>query len=217
MLLTTLLPQKMNDLFELGEIKGSIEEGTFFSWVQLIVAIFAIAGPVVLTVYLYRHGESREKNDIMRRACEAILRELQENEEALTTKRHKRIEYPIGKQSAAPVNSARSYEEGVSYTNAYLNIDAFDSILHSGIFTHFGIETQHTLSELYSRVRNHNEMITYTNEFEDRFFSDGDSDEKRKRWQKEVERYEIILTKWEYEILPLLYDARRKVQDEKPR
>ena len=95
----------------------------------------------------------------------------------------------------------------VNYTNAYLELDAYESGLHSGFITHLSTNSQHVLTAVYSRIRSRNELITYIDRFQDLFFLSDDTKQRLDRWYKAVERYDLLLTRWEQEIIKLLEET----------
>jgi hypothetical protein len=158
---------------------------------ELMGLTATIAAPLFYLLYTRRS----EKYNILKRSSESLKREILDNEDALSGKKNYQIiEYKT--------KESKSQEDvQVKYTNAFLDYEVYSSILSSGELTHFSRKTQYYVTYIYTRIKNHNETINYTNEYEDRFFVDGEDKEKIKRWQNEVEKYEISLSKWEKEIL----------------
>ncbi len=185
---------------KLEEVRKIIDASSQYETIQIAIATAAI----IATILLYWYQQSSSRKDAIRRACDTIIKELEENKTALTTDKHKRITY------------ATSGGDNVNYTNAYLDTDAYDSVLHSGLFTHFTAETRHKLSLFYSRIKSHNELLTYTSKFEDMFFLNDNSNERKQRWYLEIERYDLILTKWESEAIKLLDESEGLVKSERP-
>jgi hypothetical protein len=167
-------------------------------WLQVFFAVAAIA----LTLVLYAHQQSKERKEAVKRSCGAILREIEENKKLLESKEYEKIEYNIQDQLTGPNNI-------VKYTNAYLDSEAYKSILHSGFFTFFDVYTQHKLTLLYERIHGRNELISYVDHFQDLYFLYNDNSKANlDKWYKKVERYDILLTKWEEEILNLLDEVK---------
>jgi hypothetical protein len=198
--ITSLNESNEKIISKLEEVSQRISETAVYQTIQIIVATVAIA--VIIGVYWHQQSSSRK--DSIRRACDTILKELEENQTALTTEKHKRITYTTSKG------------EKLNYTNAFFDTDAYDSVLHSGLFTHFSADTRHKLSLFYSRIKSHNELLDYTNRYEDNFFLNDDSEERKQRWQQEIERYDLLLTKWESEAIKLLDEVEKLVRQERP-
>ena len=109
----------------------------------------------------------------------------------------------------------------IHYKNSFFNTDAYDSIVHSGLFTYFEGTTQDKLSNLYIRIKKHNEILKYKNEFEDRFFMNDARtrtrrEEREKTWFRKVTRYEVTLTKYRGEIINLLDTVENSIREEIP-
>jgi hypothetical protein len=100
--------------------------------------------------------------------------------------------------------------------NAYLESDAYDSIAQSGLIKHLRIDMQSRLTMLYSRIKSRNKLITYTEHFEALFFLYDDSNDRLRAWYKKIEKYDILLTRWENEIIDLLEDIEGQLKKEKP-
>jgi len=177
------------------------------SWLQAFLA----AGAIGVSFFLYWRQQRNERNGILKRSQQTILRELKENEEAIT-KRYTHESYTITRVDK--ITKIVSKIE-INYTNAYLDSDAYASILNTGSFTHLPLETQHKLSMLYGRIRAHNELITYVDRFQDSFLLYDKSPARIEKWYKAVERYDITLTHWEKEILDHFEEVKKLLEDKK--
>jgi hypothetical protein len=171
--------------------------------------IFGISFIAIIATLVFLYVQQvRERHDMIRRACLAILREMKENKETLTGTKFPHIMYNV--------NSASNNEERVNYTNAFLDLNAYESIVYSGYFTHFSVDTQHTLTILYGRVRNRNEVVKYREHYQDMFFLNDESEERVAKWYKRVERYDLFLTQLEHQIVKSLDDAELLIKKEIP-
>jgi len=172
-------------------------------------AFLSLLAAVAVPLFIYGLSQYIGKRSLLQRAPKAILRELKENEEALTGKKgFDVIQYTSEKEDKSG-NKIK-----VKYTNGLLDADAYDSVVKSGQFTHLKVETQNILTAIYTRIKDHNETNRYTNEFEDQFFMNDDSEARKNAWYKAVERYDIVLTKWEQEILERLPKAKLLLEKE---
>ena len=52
-------------------------------------------------------------------------------------------------------------EHDISHIGNAININAFDSIINSGLFTNFKTVTRNHLSNLYTHVKRRNELLIY--------------------------------------------------------
>jgi hypothetical protein len=161
---------------------------------------------IIAAIVIYFVQQANEKRETIRRSTESILKEITDNKKAFS-KIHQRVGYVIGQHEGN--------QKEVNYLNAYLESEAYQSIIGSGFFTHFCIDTQHTLTMLFSRIKTRNELISYLDHFEDEFFLyHENSEETLKKWYKKVEKYDRLLTEWEQEIVELLPVVERLVRAE---
>lgn len=176
----------------------------FQSWLQVALAVAAI----VISIFIYRHKEVSDRNNLLQRSYKTLLMELEENKPALEPDaKHQRVKYPLPSSKEGDIKE-------VNYTNAYLDVDAYESILYSGNITHLPPETQKRIIQLYQRIKKHNEVLSWTNQFEDMFFLDGNNTTERlASWHSEVKRYEKNLTKLEMEMLPLMNSVIKDIRD----
>jgi hypothetical protein len=175
------------------------DKWSFYILILGLITILVTASTVATDMVLKSQEWKNERNDTIN----VILNELQENKKALLSNVHSRINYVIE-------DSQLNIKE-INYINAYLELDAYESVLHSGLIKHLPIDIQSRLTMLYSRIRSRNELIAYTNRFEDMFFIYDDSQERLNRWYKKIQKYDILLTQWEAEIIDLLEETERKV------
>jgi len=161
-------------------------------------AIYIAIAAIAVAMFLYYYQRWRERTD----SCHAIMREIDENKDVLTSSDYRRITYKT-RHNTIEISHIR-------YTNAYLDLDGYQSVVHSGFFTQFEADTQHKLTLLYGRIRTRNELITYRDHFQDMFFLHNDgSKESLDRWYREVERYDIFITKLESQILNSKYSLSK--------
>jgi hypothetical protein len=158
-----------------------------------------------VSIIFYLYNQSSQRISAIRRASDALIQEIEENKNILDSKRFKKIEYPISTGNAAP--------KLIRYTNAYLDLEAYSSIVNSGTFTFFSAKTQHKLTHLYGRIRGRNDLLSYVDHFQDLFFLFHDEKDSDK-WYKKVERYDLILTEWEADICNLLDDVKILIRNE---
>jgi hypothetical protein len=58
-------------------------------------------------------------------------------------------------------------EQEIRYVNVYFDSDPYESVLHTGFFTHFCPQTQKALSTLHNTLEINNDLITYIDRFTD--------------------------------------------------
>lgn len=114
-----------------------------------IIAI--ILGPIV-TYYI---GQRLGKTGTIKKLAKTLLTEIIENENSLNGKNGD----PIREFTAS--NGTQ-----VKYVHCYLDTDAYDSVVMSGQFTQFNLNTQNYLERIYTRIKDHNDDIKIRNEIE---------------------------------------------------
>ena len=153
-------------------------EDKWSSWI-LILSAATIAVAAIATIYTeYKRRFQEVKAE--EQTIHIILSELQENKESLISNFHSRINY-------TPSNQPDSLKQ-VNYINAYLELDAYESIINSGLIKYLQIDIQRMLATLYGRIRSRNKLITYMDSFEDLFFLYDESEDRLNKWYKRVEK-----------------------------
>jgi hypothetical protein len=171
-----------NTEFE-GNLSNYVEDHAgMIALIALIVAVIIFIIERVLE-WLSRKKENKE---IRRRSCNAILEEIKDNRDTFTNPDYQ-DDYLI-------------YDPGKKFSTRSLNSAAFESVLHSGLFTRFETETQNSLSNLYLRIKLRNEYIIHLNGFYDTFFLYDRSPKRQELWQQVVRRYGELLTLYESQI-----------------
>src|SRR5262249_11419961 len=100
------------------------------------------------------------------------------------------------------------------FLDIILNIDAYESILHSGLFTRFRPYTQISLANLYIRIKLRNNLIIYRRECKFQFFDYGTT-ETNELWSKTVRELDERLNSYETELIELLNIVGPLVHGEK--
>jgi hypothetical protein len=175
------------------------------NWIEVILAALSVYLAISLPLYQQAKGERKNRKE----AYTALIREIEENKSILNDdKKYEKIKYNITKE-------LKSKKICIEYTNAYLDIEAFQSIIYSGYFTKLDSETQHNLTHLYDRLKSHNEIIAYIDHYQDLFFIFNDnSDANMKKWYNNIERYDSLLTDLEKEIKIYLEQGKRLLEKE---
>jgi hypothetical protein len=175
------------------------------TWLQNVLSVAA----VIATVAVYWREQSKIRNETIKRSCDALLHEIEINQQTIVSDKYEHITYTLEKNPAGKQIS-------VNFTNAFLDIDAYQSILFSGSFTHFTVDTQYRLTMLYSRIRNHNDVLSYTDHFQDLFFlHENETKETLDKWFSSVSRYDLLITRWENEILQFFEEVKPLLQKER--
>jgi len=158
---------------------------------------------IALGIFMYdrfyeRWKDKQEINQRLTRCFRTISMELNDHAKALVNK-----EYPdVVDNSAYPFKSM------------FLNIDAYESLLHSGLFTHFNEETQDRLANLYNRVKLHNEFQTHRTILRCRFDMDEYSKDKEKKWSILIAPCDVILNLYQKEIKELIGSVKQLIDEE---
>ena len=180
------------------------------NWIQNFLGVIAI----ISSIGVYWHEQSKSRRETIIRSCKAVLMEIQENKNLVAQQANK-IEYPNNRDNLNNLNN-NTVPQKIIYTNAYLDTAAFDSLTNAGSFTHLSSKTQFELTMLYGRIKNHNEMLTYIDHYQDIFFLiKGNSEESKYQWFDHILRYDVHLTDIEKEIFRLLDECFELVNSEK--
>ena len=168
------------------------------STVEILQNALVIVPPLAvipISIFLYWHGQTQSHSNLIRRNARSLRIEINENSAALSGER----EYQIIER-----DSEDDGDLHIRYTNCFLDDDAYTSILTSGEFTRLEVQTQTVLRELYTRIRDHNEQIKYTNELEDHFSIQPNNETDLENL---TERYEVNITILEEVIVELIPQA----------
>jgi hypothetical protein len=196
----------------------------FYALLQSVIGAVGVVAGAGIALYLYWREQKETKLDTISRSCQTILWELADNKKALTGDKHQKISYHIAK--SADENAEHKNETLVLYTNAYLHDEAYRTLINSGSFSYFDPDTQYTLVSLYGRIKSHNELLTYTDELQDRIlitgaYHGGDTDIIDAKGERLLfslrERYDLALTKWEKEITGFILEAEKRISAANPR
>jgi hypothetical protein len=174
-------------------------------WFDRVAASAAVIIVVIVFIIDQRNIDSRRRKDKINekvRVCNSILKELYDHDRAFSGNIHTRT---------------LNEEIGISYTNAYLNTDAFISISQSGLFTIFNSETQNQLSNLYTRIIAFNSESNYKYKFQDMYRFSFKTQDSHRIYEARLENIELYLTSLEIEIKDHLPVVRRMIEDEKIR
>lgn len=199
--LTTTFQTKLDELISVEKEKNNLT----------ILQLYGIPVAVSVPFVVFLISRYVEKKSVLTRSSNSLQWEINDNLEALEGKK----EYQVVMYKTKEHRTSKEVQ--VRYTNAFLDYEIYDSIISSGELTHFERKTQYYVTYIYTRIKNHNETLNYTNEFEDRFFMDGEDKEKKKRWDEAIEKYEISLSKWETEILEKIPMALESLDQEMKR
>lgn len=162
--------------------------------IGIIVAILSIGIPIVVSDRDRRVKEKIRKTN----AYDAIMKELDDTDRALNTNLH----------------TATRIGNDIFYRNAFLNADAYDSILYSGFFTEFLPRTQNTLSNFYITLKLRNALLRKISDYSDMFFLNDISKQRRDRWQIESRPYRLTITQYERHLRDNLNLIRQMISEE---
>lgn len=166
-------------------------------WLAGAILIATILGMFV-AAYLAGWFDNRHRK---RSACDAILKEIEDTEIALTTEMHTATDRRV---------------EGVYYKNAFLNKEAYESIIDSGVFIEFLPTAQNTLSNFYGNLKLRNELMVRISNYHEIFFLNDTSNERQKQWNKSVLPYQLTVTNYELYLKNNLELLKQVIKDERP-
>ena len=124
---------------------------TFFEGISGILSLISIIIGIVIFFY-QQHREKKikqeELNEKISLFCKTILKDIKNIYESINGDTYfKRI----------------NKENDTRYTSLTISTNKYTSLLHSGIFTHLGIDTQLELDECYYKIQLHNEALRERN------------------------------------------------------
>jgi hypothetical protein len=176
-----------------------------------IIAVVITVATFIIARWIEWNKEAEKQRDILKKSCNALLEEIRDHRFAFYNpeydSQYVRV-YKNQDKSKAPV---------IEYIRRIFNIDSYESVLYSGLFTHFSTDTQHSLSTLYLKIKLRNSLLRYMNDYYDRFFLDGnESDQRFELFTRNIIPYEKNLTAYEKEIKKSLNEVEQRVKDELP-
>lgn len=196
------LSEKLNNIEnDMKIIKNQHQNSNTNENLNLSIALFTgVALPIGLLIY----QSIRSKRTLVNRNSESLIKEIESNEGALT-----------GKQGYDIVNytGLDDKKSPIKYTNAFLDYDSYENLINSGQFSYFVPDTQFSLRELYTRIKDHDRTMKYIDELEDKFKLEFPNDDTK--FYQAVVKYEVVLTIWESEILKLIPSTKTKLENEK--
>ena len=166
--------------------------------------VFAIVTGIAIPIGLLIYQPIRAKRTLVNQNSESLIKEIQSNEDALTGKQEYDV---IDYKGFDPENSP------IRYTNAFLDYNSYENLINSGQFSYFTPDTQASLREMYTRIKDHDRTIKYIDELEDKFKIEFPNDEQK--FLEAVAKYEVVLTIWESQILELIPSTKTKLEKEK--
>jgi hypothetical protein len=102
------------------------------------------------------------------------------------------------------------------YRNMFFVYDGYDSLLNSGLFTYFKVDTQDRLTNLYASIKAHNRVVEARDVVRTHFFMDGEySEERITKWKNHIKSHDIILYKYQKEIQAIMEDVKKLINEEK--
>lgn len=171
-------------------------ENYFSSFENLGIFISLLA--IFVSIFLYGFSKRREKWNLLQTAYKTVLNELATNRDDFKNSQ----KYQIVQR-----NLDGGKQDRVDYTNGFFDTYAFDTLIKSGQFSHLHMEAQSLLSDLYSRIKGHNQYLEYIDTLTDNFALSTHSDINKLNELKK--RYEILITEYEDQVLEFLPQIER--------
>ncbi|MBA3750798.1 MAG: hypothetical protein H0X03_07930 [Nitrosopumilus sp.] len=172
-------------------------------WIQIIGGSGTFVTLFVFWLQLRYDRKKKKKDELQRihKSCNAILKEIDDHKNAFN--------------NLEPSEHFRDIQ-GIKYGNRVLNTNVYDSILHSGLFTHFESKTQNSLSNLYNRINQRNKMLDYLHRYRDIFFFYDNSIYRERLWIKKERIYAKDINILENEIKDLIERVEILIKTELP-
>jgi hypothetical protein len=100
------------------------------------------------------------------------------------------------------------------FFNIHFNFDGYESIIHSGLFSHFDENTQFEIKALYERIKLHNELSMYRFSLQNQYFLYDISVARRNMWPRTVFPINASLRQLEIEINRIIIDVLNSLEFE---
>lgn len=154
--------------------------------------IFSVAAILIgIFIFFYQlHSDKKQKekelHDMIRQYCETIQNDT------------KQIKDNIAGKASNAYTKVKRADKNIEYTRVFISTNVYQSVLHSGVFTHFEMDTQINLDNLYY-------IIEGVNDNHKRLLDKGFSLTKPPPTdlQEFVEEIQCSITKYQKEILRL--------------
>ncbi len=123
-----------------------------------------------------RYKTKKESRERIHNVCKAILKEIEDHRDAFTNRKQPEHFVKVG---------------DIQYVSRVLNINAYESVIHSGLYTDLKPCTQNSLSNLYNHIIYRNEMIDYVKRYRDIFFLYDNYENRNNLWFTRIKNYAI--------------------------
>jgi hypothetical protein len=169
----------------------------FFNDYNGILSVIAILVGIIIFFY-QQHSDKKQKekelHDMIRQFCQTILNDIKEIRKHITVAGHTKVNWEPKK---------------IEYTQVFISTNVYQSVLHSGVFTHFETDTQLNLDMLYY-------IIEGVNDNHKRLLDARISHRKDPEsiFHEIFEEIECSVTKYQKEILTLLDKCEINIKHE---
>jgi len=185
-----------------------IRDSGIVSWIEihdgLVGGVIGAVGVIVAVLLFWKEQKNQRKRDddelkqTKIRCYTTIEKELDDHFEALNSS-----DFDIIQDN-----------EDFQFRSLFLNVDAYTSLLNSGLFTHFPKFTQFALANLYIRIKVHNEYQIQRSMLKGNFQINGLSN-RRMDWSLICLEGDKIMSTYQIEILDILDDLIDLIKVEK--
>ncbi len=165
---------------------------------QGLISLGGIIVAIIIFWYtLRKQGKDRKRTEDERinNMRNALLKELKDHRDAFSNK----------------ISEDFIKVQDKGYINRVLNTDAYESILHSGLFTYFDGDTQNKISNLYIHIIRRNQLIDYLHVYKDNFLLNKNVNNEKNVWferqleyHKDIVRLEGEINYWMNTVEPLI-------------
>lgn len=132
--------------------------------------------------------------DLLSRCYKTIQKELEDHETAFASN-----EYDL-------IVDNKKYP----FKSMFLNVDAYESLLNSGLFTHFKEDTQQDLANLYIRIKLHNEYQIQRSLIRSIFVN---SNNKEDNWATVIAPCDVILNRYQNDINDNIITIKKLIEE----
>ena len=154
-----------------------------FSRLETHVGVLTVI--IIIAIFLTeriidRYKTTKEEIDRINNTCNAIIKEFEDHKNAFTDKPGAEDFIKIG---------------NIEYVSRILNTNAYESILHSGLYTNFDSNIQNKLSNLYNHIIRKNQLIDYLHIYKDNFLLSDRITIRNNAWKQRQIEYQTEIAR----------------------
>lgn len=170
-----------------------------YNGIIALVSVLAAIAIFFVQYFMDRRRIKRDLHDTIRRFTNTILVDIKQIHDAKTGDKYKQ-------------DKRIDEKKKIEYTPVYISTKVYESFIYSGLIAQFDSQTQLNLDDLYYKIDRSNDSLKRRT---DAVISrDSGMAPNREEIQKVIDKFEVLLTEYEKEILDLLVEAEKNLRYE---